>query len=55
MGMALLKYLSKNGLPNPRGSLSTEISSRVILQMNSKVVNATDTSNTSSKRGSYKQ
>ena len=54
--MALLKYLvSKNGLPNPRGLLSTDNPPHVISQMNSEVVNATDTSNASSKRGSYKQ
>ena len=53
--MALLKYLlAKDGLPNARGSLSTEITSCVILQMNSEVAKAVDTS-TSSKHGSYKQ
>ena len=43
--MALLKCLvAKNELPGARGSLSTKIPSHVILQMNSKVAKAINTS-----------
>ena len=54
--MAMLKYLvSKDGLPNPRGSLSAEIPSRVISQINREVAKTAKTSSVSTKRGSYKQ
>ena len=53
--MSLLRYLKPaNGLPNPKGSLSTAISPEVISEMNKEVEETTRCATEGKKRGPYK-
>ena len=54
--MALLRYLqSRDGLPDPRGPLSSTISAQAIAEVNREVQEATSIGSKRTERGPYKR